>query len=188
MKRFIITVVAILMAVTLNAQDVHLKFKGIPLDGDYKVFAQKLIQKGFKQLDATADGILLSGNFMAIPDVIVLVYPDPASKAVSMVSAMIKAGDSWSAIENKYQSIVSTYKEKYGEPSGHVEEFDSDSTDFARLIQIRENRGNYKSIWETIGGRIVITHVYFNYDYYISCTYVDEQNERALHQTIIDDI
>ena len=58
MKRFIITVVAVLMAVALNAQDAHLKFKGIPIDGEYKAFAQKLVQKGFKQIESSPDGIV----------------------------------------------------------------------------------------------------------------------------------
>lgn len=106
MKRFFFTVVAILMASSLYAQDAHLKLKGIPIDGNYKEFAQKLIQKDFKQIDASNDGIVLRGNFMATPGVMVLVYPDPTSKAVSAVSAMIEAGDNWPSIEGKYYDVA----------------------------------------------------------------------------------
>ena len=190
MKRFIITVVAVLMAVTLNAQDAHLKFKGIPIDGEYKAFSQKLVQKGFKQVEASADGIILVGNFMATPEVLVVVYPDPTSKAVSMVSAMIEAGDNWAEIESGYYDVINTYKQKYGEPTEHIEEFTTKvyDSDPMRLMALQNGQCNYKTLWETEGGRIVISPTYVNFNHYIVCAYVDEQNAKALRQTIIDDI
>lgn len=114
MKKFLIVAAAVLLSISALAQTEHLKFKGIPIDGEYKAFAQKLVQKGFRQVESTADGIVLSGNFMATPEVMVLVYPDPTSKKVSTVSAMIEAGDNWPTIEGKYYDVVDTYKEKYG--------------------------------------------------------------------------
>ncbi len=190
MKRIIITALAIVITTLLNAQEAHLKFKGIPIDGNYKEFAQKLVQKDFKQIESSNDGIVLKGNFMATPGVMVLVYPDPTSKAVSAVSAMIEAGDNWPTIESKYIDVVSTYKEKYGEPTEHVEEFAADvySSDSWRLSRLRDGQCNYKTLWEVEGGRIVISLAYFQFDYYVICAYVDEQNVKALRQTIIDDI
>ena len=190
MKRVLITVLASVIAFIAFAQEAHLKFKGIPINGNYKAFAQQLIQKGFKQLEASQDAIVLSGNFMTIPDVMVLVYPDPASKVVSSVSAFVEAGNKWATIENKYEDIVDTYKEKYGNPSQHIEEFTTEvhNDDFFRKNALENGQCNYKSIWEIEGGRIVITLVYFQFKYYVLCGYVDEQNEKALRQTIIDDI
>ena len=127
---------------------------------------------------------------MATPGVMVVVYPDPTSKAVSMVSAMIDAGDSWAQIESKYYDVVDTYKEKYGESNEHVEEFTRNvyNSDTWRISALQDGQCNYKTIWETEGGRIVIYPTYFNFKYYIVCAYVDEQNVKALRQTIIDDI
>ena len=190
MKRLIVFAVALLFSIAAFAQDVHLKFKGIPVDGNYKVFAEKLIQKGFKQKEVTPDGIVLTGNYMAEPEVIVVVYPDPTSKCVSTVAAMIDAGDNWASIERKYYSVVDTYKEKYGEPKEHVEEFDTEysSSDLFRRSALQEGRCNYKSQWEVEGGSITISLLYLSFDYYVVCAYLDEQNVKALHQTIIDDI
>lgn len=189
-KRLITFAVLTLFAFSASAQDAHLKFKGIPIDGNYKEFAQKLIQKDFKQIEATNDGIVLRGNFMATPGVMVIVYPDPKSKTVSAVSALIEAGDNWSTIEGKYRDVVDTYKEKYGEPTEHVEEFTTDfaSSDALRKNALHDGQCNYKSLWEVEGGRIVISLAYFQFDYYVICAYVDEQNIKALRQTIIDDI
>jgi len=190
MKRIVILVAFVLLSTVALAQDAHLQFKGIPIDGNYKEFAQKLIQKDFKQIEASNDGIVLKGNFMATPGVMVLVYPDPTTKAVSVVSAMIEAGDNWATIESKYFDVVSTYKEKYGDPIEHVEEFTADvfDSDSWRLNRVQDGQCNYKSLWEVEGGRIAISLVYFQFDYYVICAYADEQNAKALRQTIIDDI
>lgn len=189
-KAFLIILLSLYAAFCYAQSDSHLKFKGIPIDGNYKEFAQKLVQKGFKMVESSQDGILLTGNFMATPSVMVLVYPDPTSKNVSTVSAMIEAGDNWPTIESKYYDVVSIYKEKYGEPSQHVEEFTTEvhNDDYFKKNALRYDQCDYKSLWEIDGGRIVLSLAYFQLNYYVVCAYVDEQNVKALHQTIIDDI
>ena len=190
MKRFLSFCTILLIAVSLQAQDNHLKFKGIPIEGNYKTFAQQLVQKGFKQIQSSQDGIALTGTFMAIPDVMVIVHPDPSSKVVSTVSAFLEAGDNWSEIEGKYNNVVDTYKEKYGEPTRQVEEFTTDvrDEDFFKKRALHDGQCDFKSLWEVEGGRIVISLMYFQYKNYVLCLYADEQNVKALHQTIIDDI
>lgn len=190
MKRLILSATIALLSVALYAQDAHLKFKGIPIEGNYKTFAQKLVQKGFKQEDISDDGIVLTGNFMAIPEVMVLVYPDPSSKVVTMVTAMIETGNKWAQVESKYYDVVDTYKEKYGAPTEHVEEFTAEvyDSDTWRKSRLEDGQCNYKTLWELKSGRIVISPTYFNYKYYIVCAYVDDQNSKVLRQTIIDDI
>lgn len=189
-KTLLIAFLTLFSIVCLGQEAAHLKFKGIPIDGEYKAFSQKLVQKGFKQVEVSTDGIVLVGNFMATPGVMVVVYPDPKSKAVSMVSAMIETGDSWAQIESKYYDVIDTYKEKYGEPTEHVEEFTTEvyNSDSWRKDALHDGQCNYKTLWETEGGRIVISPTYFNFKHYIVCAYVDEQNVKALRQTIIDDI
>lgn len=191
-KAFFISIAVLLSsAFCVFAQEsAHLKFKGIPIEGNYKAFAQKLVQKGFEQLQSTNDGIVLKGTFMATPGVIIAIYPDPTSKVVYMVMAMIETDDSWANIERKYFDIIETYTEKYGEPTEHVEEFTADvhDSDSWRKISLQDGQCNYKTIWETEGGRIVIYPLYFNFNYYITCAYIDNLNREAVHQTIIDDI
>lgn len=190
MKKVLIVAAAVLLSISALAQAEHLKFKGIPIDGEYKAFAEQLVQKDFKQIETSADGIVLSGNFMATPEVIVLIYPDPTSKRVSSVSTMFKAGDNWATFEAKYYDVIDMYKEKYGAPTQHAEEFTVDvhNDDFFRKSALHDGQCNYTSIWEKEGGRIVLSLAYSQLSYYVICTYVDEQNEKALRQTIIDDI
>lgn len=190
MRRIILTATAALLSVILYAQDPHLKFKGIPLDGNYKAFAQKLVTKGFRQMEATDNGIVLIGNFMANPEVMVVVYPDPSTKVVFNVSAMLEAGDSWPLIKKKFDEIVSTYKEKYGEPTEYSEEFDPGvgNSDYSRRESIDNGQCYFKAIWDTEGGRIGIAPAYFMLKYYIICAYIDNQNIKAVRKTVLDDI
>lgn len=189
MKKLILALAAIVLAVSAFAQAPHLKFKGIPIDGNYASFAQQLVKKGFRQIEYTEDGIMLIGNFMATPDVLVVVYPDPNSKVVSGVAAMIEAGDSWASIEGKYNDIVETYTEKYDAPSNQTEGFRGGVySDYSRLLAVMEDRCDYMTSWELKEGRINIVPMYNVGTYYIACVYVDGQNSEALRQTIIDDI
>lgn len=189
-KALLISLFALLAAVCFGQEAAHLKFKGIPLDGNYKAFAQKLVQKGFKQIDITEDAIVMKGSFMAKPDVKVVITPDPATKTVSVVSAMIDAGDGWGNIENRYYRVVDIYTEKYGEPTEHAEEFNRDvyGDDYLREDALQDGQCNYHSQWEIEGGRIVIYLMYFDFHYYVVCSYADDVNVQALRQSILDDI
>lgn len=189
-KALLITFLSLFTTVCLAQESSHLKFKGIPIDGEYKAFAQKLVQKGFSLEDSSEDGIVLTGTFMATSEVTVLVFPEPSSKNVFSVSAMIDAGDKWPIIEKKYYKVVDLYKEKYGEPTQHVEEFTVEvhNDDFFKKNALQEGQCNYESLWETDGGRIVVSLSYFQFNYYVICAYVDEQNVKARRQTMIDDI
>ena len=192
MKQLLIAIIAVAITLPAFSQDKsqHLVFKGIPIDGDFNVFAQKLVQKGFKKTEVTQDGIVLKGNFMATPDVMVIVYPDPKTKNVSSVIAMVEAGENWPSIENSYNNVVDLYTEKYGEPTEHIEEFSTDvhDDDYFRKQALNDGQCNYKSLWKVEGGNIAISLAYFKYKYYVVCTYIDMQNVKALRQTMIDDI
>lgn len=190
MKKILLVFYTALFAFSAIAQDSHLKFKGIPVDGNYKEFAQKLVEKGFKQMDESENGVVLVGNFMASPGVMVVVYPDPTSKVISNVSAMLETGDRWPLVEKKFKDTVATYKEKYGEPTEYSEEFAPDvyDSEYFRMKAIKEGQCYYRAIWDIEGGRIAITPIYFLSQYYIICAYIDEQNTKALKQTVLDDI
>lgn len=194
MKRLIIIATAIFLSVALFAQDAHLKFKGIPLDGSYNAFAKKLTEKGFILQKATDDRIELTGSFMAYPNALVMVYPDPSTKVVAKVSALIETktdgGYSWTITENTFRSIVNTYKEKYGKPVEYSETFikEEPGSDYARINSLLLGECDYRSVWVMDGGRIEITLLSYRQNIYVVCTYIDEQNIKALHQTILNDI
>ena len=190
MKKVLLLIVSLAISASLFAQGSHLSFKGIPIDGNYKEYAKKLVQKGFTQLEATEQGIVLSGTFMGKPETIVLVIGDPTTQVVSTVSALLPAGEKWPLIEQAYYETVSIYKEKYGEPGAHVEEFTADvyDSDSWRINRLESGQCTYKSQWEIEGGRIVIALTHMEIGNFVAVGYVDHQNEAVNHQSVIDDI
>jgi hypothetical protein len=191
MKRLFLTFFVTLFAVALYGQteSPHLTFKGIPIDGNYKVFAQKLVQKGLKQQESSDTYIVLKGYFAGQSDVQIVVYSNPETNIVTSVAALIEVEGKWGQIENKYYNTVDLYKEKYGEPSMHFEEFTTDVySDYNKCCALDEGYCNYQSSWEVLGGTISILPISYQREYYILCVYRDSQNHEAEHQSIIDDI
>lgn len=190
MKRLLI-IVLFLVSLVCGAQEqiAHLKFKGIPIEGNYEVFAQTLIKKGFTLQYTGDDGLMLKGPFMGESDVSVVVIPEPKNGALTSVMAMIDAGHNWQSIENKYRHVVNTYKEKYGEPAETVESFTNDiSSDILKLHYLSEGKCDFHSTWQFDYGKIMISIAYIDLTEYIACLYVNEENAKSYHKAIIDDI
>lgn len=196
MKKIYLTLVSVLvsLAAVAQASSGHLSFKGLPIDGHYKTFAQQLIQKGFSPAMEDNAGIFLRGTFMGEPGVTVLVRPNHSTLSAVSVIAMIDAGDSWPGIEQKYYDVVSTYMKKYGRPSHHNEKFTTDVyTDNDRKKAIKDGQCVYNSIWElnegVIGiGLISSDTLYFLKGNFVFCWYSDRQNAEKERQSKIDDI
>lgn len=190
MKKVFCLLTVLLFSVSLQAQNAHLSFKGIPIDGNYKAFVQKLVQKGLKVEATTPEFVGLSGNFMHRPDAMVIVYPNSTSKFVSTVVALIDAGKNWASIEDQYKMVVATYQSKYGQPTEHAEEFTEDvyDSDTWRLMRLRENRCNYYAKWVLDEGTILIQLAYSEPAYYVSCFYYDKQNHEDKLKEILEDI
>ena len=191
MKRSILILFLLLCALACGAQEstIHLRFKGIPVDGNYETFAQTLIKKGFTLQSTGDDGLMLKGPFMGESDVSVVVIPEPKNGALTSVMAMIDAGHNWQSIENKYRHVVNTYKEKYGEPAETVESFTNDiSSDILKLHYLNEGKCDFHSTWQFDYGKIMISIAYIDLTEYIVCLYVNEENAKSYHKAIIDDI
>lgn len=192
MKHFILVLSLLLCSLACGAQEKTspLIFKGISIEGNYHSFAQKLIQKGFKQLGATEDGIVLSGSFMTYSETTVIVYPASNSDIVSLVIAMIDAGDKWIDLEHRYRNVVSVYKEKYGEPFRFVEDFSGADYrwDYLKLCALEEGTCRFKTEWHLNGGKIAVYLQYHSGSYYVCCAYEDELYDNAMKKAMIDDI
>ena len=190
MKKILLFLTAFLLTITALAQnEQHLQFKGIPIDGNYKTFSQELVNKGLRIVESTDDYIVLTGSFAGQMNTDILVYPDPSTKIVTSVVAMLKVEGKWGHIENLYNGKVDLYKEKYGLPTEQTEGFTDDVySDYSRVKALENGQCNYKTTWVVNGGEISILPCYVDRNYYILCAYRDSVNTEAYHQSIIDDI
>ncbi len=188
-KGFFVLFAAIILPLSIMAQNPHLQFKGIPISGKISSFSQKLTEKGFKTIGAQDGIIIMQGTFMATPATKIILYPDPSTNNIASVVALMDGDDNWVPLEKFYNNVVDTYKEKYGEPTEFRDEFTAEQKRYNQQRNaILDKEGDYKTIWTRPEGQIVISFAHEPFHYYVMITYIDTQNQDALHKTIIDDI
>lgn len=188
--RCLVPLFALCLSLSSSAQSGHLKFKGIEICGDFKVFAKSLSEKGFTEIESSDDGVVLLGTFMGRPGTMTVVYPDPQTKIVTSVAAMTDGGDNWPTVERNYDSIVDTYKQKYGAPQETVREFKDYkySDDSLKLLYLEKGNCEYRTKWEMDEGVIGITLAHVFGKNMICILYADRQNYAKLQEGILDDI
>lgn len=90
----------------------HLKFMGIPINGDLTSFGKQLQSKGFK-IEKTENGhMTLSGKF-AGEKVELLVRSSMKTKSVCGVVVLFDQKTSWPALKSQYERLKENYSSKY---------------------------------------------------------------------------
>ncbi len=111
MKKLILTLAAIVLAVSAFAQDQHLKFKGIPIDGPLNSFVSSLKSQGFISL-WIQDGIAsLSGTFAGYPQSNVIVVS--TNDVVWKVIVTLPEQDTWASVKQRYEEFKVSFETKY---------------------------------------------------------------------------
>ena len=112
MKKFV-TLLLLALALTAFAQD-HMKFMGIPINGQLSTFCQALEKKGFTQYQMYSNAAVYSGLFTGRP-AYVMVEITPKSKVVEDV-VVIYDYYKWEDMEAIYDEIKVKLAAKYSEP------------------------------------------------------------------------
>ena len=100
-----------LMALTMQAQEEHLKFMGIPIDGSIKSFQKELKEKGFSR-ESSKDGYRTYEGDFAGEKVELWVYFDKSSRIVYQVGVIIPCYYERIA-RNKYRELKWQLMSKY---------------------------------------------------------------------------
>ena len=168
----------------------HLRFKEVEIDGNYMDYARKLEEKGCVITNSSEKGVLMRGSFMGYPDVLIVLYPDPASKDVVSVGAFLRSSDNWNSIESTFMNAVETYKKKYGEPWEFTTEFEDGLIDaeYFKKQYIEDEKCHYEANWYFEEGGITIGIKYVNKQYGVLIQYIDSQNTRLRESHILDEI
>lgn len=119
MKKILLTLLVAFLALPVFSQE-HLKFKGIPMDGNVNGFISKLKAAGFKEpLADTQGSIILEGDFAGMADCMVLIMTtaDKTPCKILVNSALL---DSWASLKYQYNKLKQALAEKYtlsGDPA-----------------------------------------------------------------------
>ena len=177
--------------ISVQAQNEHLSFKGVPINGTLNHYVQQMRQKGFTLIKTGKSEAILRGDFAGIKDCEVGVYTLDAMDLVSNIGVIFPSQITWARLEEDYQSLKRNLTTKYGRPSEIVEKFDDKyvDDDNDRMYALKFDKCHYYSIWTTDLGDIELS---LQRDEYMKCyvflKYYDRLNGEAVHKIIMEDL
>lgn len=183
-----------MMAATVmgaTAQNEHMTFKGIPIDGSVANFAAKLQQKGFSRQGSQNGNVVLTGTFASYKDCTIGVVGDESGTTVKVVVIFPKY-DTWSGLYGCFSNLKSMLTQKYGTPYVENETFEmyaQPEDDGSRMYGVMFDQCKYFSAFETQNGSIELQ---ISHDGVSSCfvvlSYYDKLNQQKALNSDIDDL
>lgn len=183
----------LLLAVTMSAfAQEHMKFMGIPINGQLTTFCQALEKKNFRLDKMYANSARYEGLFTG-EVAYVIVETTPKTHTVCDVLVAYQDHQKWDDMDNLYFGLKEQLTTKYGEPKDVLEVGDAPISD----IFIRDNLENASLIrrarFETELGYIdlgIDNLRLFDYssDPYAYLIYIDKANQTKGDQEAYDDL
>ena len=188
MKKIILLLLCALLSTAIYGQNKgtqHIKFKGIPIDGSCKEFAEKLGQEGF-QLDTihlkNKNEYQLKGEFAGFKNCYIILKSAEGKDLLMGVTVEFPLKLKEPSIED-YKSLKKMLTLKYGKPSSCVED------------KIRANNGilnikdvEYKVEYLVPGGAVVLWIQSRLVTHTIKMRYIDKLNLKISENNVIEDL
>lgn len=167
-------------------------FKGIPIDGTLTDFVSKMKAVGFttaKMFDGIA---VFNGDFASYKNCTVLVSMIKAANKVNTVVVEFPNCDQWSQLEGNYKYLKTMLKEKYGEPTDCMEEFQNKlppTDDSQKIFSLKFDQCTYYTTFKTSKGYIQLSLAQENNtECFVKLQYWDKINTDAVHAKAMDDL
>lgn len=194
MKKIIFLFIVILCSITSNAQanNEHLAFKGVPIDGSLKEYVSKMESAGFSYLWTQEETAVLQGDFAGFKGCIIGVTTLKNSDVVNTIGVIFPVKDEWSSLENDYQHLKKMLTEKYGKPYKCTEEFQGyssprDNSD--KMLRLQMDRCIYVTLFETPKGTIQLSLEHQNVSTcFVKLQYWDKINTNTIKAKVLDDL
>ena len=112
MKKLFLLFIVLSLGIDSYAQ-VHLKFKGVEIDGNYQIFVGSLLRKGCERGENAYGISLIKANFAGIE---MMVYPQTTSqsKTVYAVVAGTEEIEELASMRAQYDELKNLLSQKYG--------------------------------------------------------------------------
>ena len=190
MKKLLFLVLAFCFSITAMAQNEHLEFKGVPIDGHIENFVSELKKQGFVEEHRFDTGVIMKGKFTG-KDANIFILPTAKTKIVWKVAAQIGEDEAWQTLKSNYFEYVKLYSSKYGEPTHHYEFFSDPyyEGDGYELQALRKDKCTYWTAYELTNGVLTVS---ITSQGKISLSYEDSKNAKIMKQektsNALDDI
>lgn len=192
MKKILLSFFALLFSLVAFAQGEHLKFKGIPIDGELSAFMNEMLKQGFVREAKYENGAIFSGKFAGANDCKIIVHCSEG--VVTAISVMFPFSDTWDELYGRFSSLKEMLTKKYGHPEVSKEEFQSytPSGDDMKLFAVEHDNTDFFHVFEVKNGTIELSlsHRKENYDEkaFVLLKYFDKINYSKKESSAYDDL
>ena len=192
MKRLLVTLVCLVIMGGVMAQEEHLSFKGVPINGTLKAYTAAMVKAGFKSEGTTKDGVsLLSGDFAGYKGCVIGVSTLSSCDVVNRIAVLFPEQETWTMLVYDYDHLKSMMTQKYGEADYNREEFTTYTGDNngLKMHALNDDQVVWYSGWTTDLGDIELSIVGGSYcKGMVRLVYFDKANSEKVRQNAIDDL
>ena len=189
----VLFVVLLLSPFSLRAQEKHLGFRGIPVDGALERFVEEMESVGYEKLYRYNGSVLMRGFFAGYDDCLVEVnsYSIDGTDLVYRVSVKLGGGDEWDLLEGIYMNLKGLLSKKYGYPYSQTEDFYDDAlvTGSQKFASLVEGCCDYRSEWRVDEGSVVMVIDYVeDIGGLVVLGYFDKVNGEIVEREILEEL
>ena len=192
MKKLLVTLACLVMMGGIIAQEEHLSFKGVPINGTLKQYTDAMVKKGFHS-EGIKDGFsVLTGDFAGYKNCDIRVATLKKCDVVSHIEVLFPETELWPAIIDDYNNLKSLLTEKYGEPELVREEFTKyhGNDNALKIYAINGGELEWYTVFSTELGDIELTLAggSVGYKARVRLSYYDRVNTETVKQSALDDL
>lgn len=191
MKKLLLLFAFVFSINIIGAQNAHLTFKDIPIDGNVKDFADKLSKKGFTQIEGLEDDIIRMEGKFADFNAEVWLVATPKTKTIWKVVVTTKKYTSWSSIKADFEEYKEIYTKKYGKPANDYHFFSRPyyEGDGYEMQALKLEKCTYATVFKIPEGGIMIKmtkwgDISFSYEDNVNVKIKNSESE----QSVLNDI
>lgn len=177
--------------VAQTADNQHLMFKGVPIDGTLSEYVEKMKLNGFVVAASEPGTSLLQGDFAGYKDCLVGVVTMKQKDLVSRIKVMFPEQNDWSSLHGNYVNLKDMLIQKYGQPTEVVEVFPSYpsvTNDGLKYTYAQVGECNYKTVFETPKGKVSLYIDKIDSKCFVGLSYTDKINGEIMKAKAIDDL
>ena len=193
MKNLLMTLALVFSTMQLVAQTAdnqHLMFKGVPIDGTLSEYVEKMKLNGFTLLGSENNGALFNGEFANYQNCKIGVGTSNKKDLVSTVFVMFPEREEWNDLYGDYNRLKQMLSEKYGIPNESKEKWENDyepSLAF-RMSAIKRGECNFITTFVTPNGKIQLRIEHQDATCFVFLGYFDKINGEIMKAKAIDDL
>lgn len=187
MKKLLLLFAFVFSINIIGAQNVHLTFKDIPIDGNVKDFADKLSKKGFTQNEGLEDDIIRMEGKFADFNAEVWLVATPKTKTIWKVVVTTKKYTSWSSIKADFEEYKEIYTKKYGKPANDYHFFSRPyyEGDGYEMQALKLEKCTYATVFKIPEGGIMIKmtkwgDISFSYEDNVNVKIKNSESEQSM--------